>query len=58
MKLKVVAGLCFLVAFLILLQQFIVYGAWFSVSDVHHETFAIGCVMLGIGLVLGKRFKK
>lgn len=57
MKLKIVACLCFLVAFLILFEQYVVYGEWFSISQIHHETFAVGFVCLGIGLLLGKKFR-
>jgi hypothetical protein len=48
----------FVGAFLILFEQFLVYGDWFTISQIHHETFAVGFVTLGIGLLLGKKLRK
>jgi hypothetical protein len=39
--------------FLILLEQFIGYGAWFEIGDIHHETFAVAFFSLGFGIILG-----
>lgn len=59
MKLRIVALLSFLAAFLILFEQYLVYGTWWTWSEfLHHENFAVGFVCLGAGLLLGKRFKK
>jgi hypothetical protein len=50
----VIVGVVFFVAaFLIQLQQKITFGLWFQISDLHHETFAIACVALGIGIIIG-----
>jgi hypothetical protein len=48
-----VAGVFFVVAFLIQLDQKISFGLWFQVSDLHHETFAIASAALGIGIMIG-----
>jgi hypothetical protein len=41
-----------LVGFIILLHQFIVYGVWFELKDVHHETFAIASFTVALTLLL------
>jgi hypothetical protein len=48
-----VAVVFFVLAFLILLQQKVTFGVWFQISDLHHETFAIASVALGIGVLVG-----
>jgi hypothetical protein len=48
-----VAAVFFAVAFLILLQQKITFGVWFQVGDLHHETFALAAVALGLGVLIG-----
>ena len=48
-----VAAVFFVVAFLILYQQEVTFGLWFRISDLHHETFAIASVALGIGVLIG-----
>jgi hypothetical protein len=45
--------LCFLTGFLILLHQYIFYGVWFEIADIHHETFAIAFFSFGLGILLG-----
>ncbi|UCD39758.1 MAG: hypothetical protein JSV87_04935 [Candidatus Bathyarchaeota archaeon] len=47
------AFISFLMGFLILLEQAVVYGAWFEIHDVHHETFAVALFSLGFGIILG-----
>jgi hypothetical protein len=47
------AILAFVVAFLILYQQYITYGVFFQIEDVHHETLALSAVALGIGVIVG-----
>jgi hypothetical protein len=47
------AYISFLMGFLILLEQVVVYGAWFEIDDIHHETFAIAFFSLGFGIILG-----
>jgi hypothetical protein len=33
--------LFFVVGFLIMLEQYLNFGVWFQMKDVHHETFAL-----------------
>jgi len=48
-----IAVVFFVLAFLIQLQQKVTFGVWFQISDLHHETFAIASVALGIGVLIG-----
>jgi hypothetical protein len=48
-----VAVVFFVLAFLILFQQKATFGTWFQISDLHHETFALASVALGIGVLIG-----
>jgi hypothetical protein len=48
-----IAVVFFAVAFLILFQQKESFGVWFQISDLHHETFAIAAVALGLGVLIG-----
>jgi hypothetical protein len=48
-----VAAVFFVLAFLILFQQKVTFGLWFQISDLHHETFAIASVALGLGVLIG-----
>ena len=43
----------FVLAFLIQFQQKITFGLWFQIRDLHHETFAIAAVALGLGVLIG-----
>jgi len=43
----------FVLAFLILFEQKITFGVWFQVIGLHHETFALTSVALGLGLLVG-----
>jgi hypothetical protein len=47
------AILAFVVAFLILYQQYITYGVFFQIEDIHHESLALSAVALGIGVIVG-----
>ncbi len=47
------AAVFFVAAFLILYQQKVSFGVWFQFSDLHHETFAIAAVAMGIGILIG-----
>jgi hypothetical protein len=55
MKKTHLAFLLFLIAFLVLLHQALTWQVWFELKDVHHETFAVGLVCLGIGILIGKK---
>jgi len=48
-----VAVAFFVLTFLILYQQELAYGVWFDLNDLHHETFALASVTLGIGVLIG-----
>jgi hypothetical protein len=48
-----VAAVFFAVAFLILYQQEATIGVWFQPEQLHHETFAITSIALGIGVLIG-----
>jgi len=48
-----VAVVFFVLAFLILFQQKVTFGVWFQISDLHHETFALASLALGIGVLIG-----
>jgi hypothetical protein len=48
-----VATMFFVLAFLILFQQKVTFGVWFEISDIHHETFAIASLALGLGMLIG-----
>ncbi len=48
-----IAAVFFTAAFLILFQQKVTFGLWFQFGDLHHETFAIAAVTLGLGVLIG-----
>ena len=39
--------------FLTLLDQYLSYGIWFQIKDIHHETFALTSFALAIGILVG-----
>lgn len=44
----------FVVAFLILYQQYVTFGVFFQLKDaLHHEAFAMSAAALGIGILIG-----
>jgi hypothetical protein len=43
----------FAVGFLIFYHQKVTFGLWFQIGDLHHETFAIASVALGLGVLIG-----
>jgi hypothetical protein len=47
------SALFFVVAFLILLDQYLRTGIWFQLKDIHHETFALASVTLAVGIFIG-----
>lgn len=50
----VLVAVVFLVlAFFILFQQKVTFGVWFQIKDIHHETFALASVALGLGVLIG-----
>jgi len=47
-----------IVGIIILLEQYLSYGVWFQVKDVHHETFAIASFALAVGILIGSNYPK
>jgi hypothetical protein len=43
----------FIAGFLVLAEQYLVFGVWFQIEDVHHETIALSLFSLAIGLLIG-----
>ena len=48
-----IAVVFFVLALLIQFQQKVTFGLWFQIRDIHHETFAIAAVALGLGVLIG-----
>jgi hypothetical protein len=48
-----IAVVFFVLAFIILFQQKVTFGVWFQITDLHHETFALASVALGLGVLIG-----
>ena len=48
-----IAAVFFALSFLVLYHQKVTFGLWFQVGDLHHETFAIAAVAVGIGVLIG-----
>ena len=47
-------ALLFLTAgFLVLYQQYVSFGVFFEIEDIHHETIALALFALGIGTIIG-----
>jgi hypothetical protein len=42
----------------ILFHQFVNWGIWFQIHDVHHETFALICFSIAAGIYIGKTSEK
>jgi hypothetical protein len=43
---------------IILLEQYLNFGVWFQLTDIHHETFALSSFALAIGILIGSNFPK
>ena len=43
---------------IILLEQYLNYGVWFQLQDIHHETFALSSFALALGIIIGSNFPK
>jgi len=54
----VLVAFFFIVGIIILLEQYLSYGVWFQVKDVHHETFAIASFALAVGILIGSNYPK
>jgi len=57
-RFKKLIFLLLLVAFLIGLHQYFLYGIWFELGDMHHETFIVGVVCIILGLIIGDRMTR
>jgi len=40
-------------AIVISIHQFLLYGVWFEYTDLHHETWIVACICLAFGLWMG-----
>jgi len=47
------AALFLIAGFLVLADQYLSFGTWFQIEDVHHETIALSLFFLAIGLLIG-----
>jgi len=47
-----------ILGFLVLFEQYLNFGVWFEIDDVHHETFALSLFTLAIGMLTGSIFCK
>jgi hypothetical protein len=56
-KLKVIglAVFSFFVGIIILLEQVLKYRVFFEIDDIHHETFALVFIALGLGVLIGSK---
>jgi hypothetical protein len=52
-KTRLVAYLLLCLGFLTLVHQYVFYGVWFEIEDIHHETFSVAFFSLGLGILLG-----
>lgn len=57
MKKQSLAYLLFFLAFLVLLHQYVDYDVVFEFEQIHHETWAIALVCLGLGVLVGVKKK-
>ena len=48
----------FVIGIVILLEQYLNFGVWFQIKDIHHETFALSSFALAIGILIGSNFLK
>ena len=49
----VLAALFFIAGFVILYEQYVTFGVFFQLEDVHHEAFAMSAVAMGVGVLIG-----
>jgi hypothetical protein len=50
---SILVGFFFIIGVVILLEQYLNYGVWFELKDIHHETFALASFALAIGIIIG-----
>lgn len=47
-----------ILAFLVAFHQFFYWQTWFSLEDVHHETFVVALICLALGILLTEKIEK
>lgn len=47
-----------ILAFLVAFHQFFYWQTWFSVEDIHHETFVVSLICLALGILLSEKLEK
>jgi hypothetical protein len=58
-KVPLVSIFLVIAAFLVMLQQYLVWGRWWEWKDfLHHENFAFGLVCIAVGIVIAINYKK
>ena len=57
MSKKTTVVILLILAFLVAFHQFYYWNTWFSIDDVHHETFIVALVCLAMGIVLSKKLE-
>jgi len=57
MNKKTVVVILLILAFLVALHQFIYWRTWFSVDDLHHETFIVALSCLALGIILSEKLE-
>jgi hypothetical protein len=48
-----VALVFFVLGFLILVHQYLNWGVWFQIEDLHHETLSVDAFIFGLGILVG-----
>jgi len=49
----VLVGFFLLLSFAVSLHQFVVWGKWFQLEDLHHETWILVCLAAALGVWIG-----
>ncbi|UCG44980.1 MAG: hypothetical protein JSV58_06275 [Candidatus Bathyarchaeota archaeon] len=57
MRRKIVVAVLLFLAFTVALHQFYYWQTWFSVDDIHHETFVIAFICLALGIIISQRLE-
>jgi preprotein translocase subunit SecE len=57
MSKKTTVVILLILAFLVAFHQFYYWNTWFSIDDIHHETFVVALVCLAMGIVLSKKLE-
>jgi uncharacterized membrane protein YidH (DUF202 family) len=58
MKSNMLAAFLIILGFLVSFHQYLNYGTWFEIKDIHHELFTVALIFAGvIILVFNQRHK-